>query len=71
MDMEPMMDSKELAAVLGVHPFTVKRYRMEGKPLPPFVRIGRKVRYLRRDVDAWIELQKNLPQPQTGSAPRN
>jgi excisionase family DNA binding protein len=46
----------ELAALLKVTRRTVKRWRAEGGG-PPWVRIGRGIRYRRRDVDAWAERQ--------------
>jgi excisionase family DNA binding protein len=44
---------KEAAALLALHPDTLRRYRREGGG-PPFTRIGRVVRYSLAAVEAWM-----------------
>jgi predicted DNA-binding transcriptional regulator AlpA len=46
-------DEPTTAARMGIGASTLQqaRYRGEG---PPFVRIGKLVRYRRRDVEAWL-----------------
>ncbi len=50
---------EEAAAYLGLSRATLRRGRMEGKrdrrcQTPPFVRLGRAVRYIRTDLDQWL-----------------
>lgn len=49
----------EAANYLGLHPTTLRKSRMEGNhgkrcPSPPFVRLGRAIRYLRKDLDNFL-----------------
>ena len=46
------MSTREAAALLGLSPRTLDRYRVNGEG-PPFHRFGNRVRYLRTDVEAW------------------
>jgi predicted DNA-binding transcriptional regulator AlpA len=50
----------ETAKYLNVSPSTLRRGRMEGHrlnhfPCPPYVRLGRAIRYLISDLDAWLK----------------
>lgn len=47
------MTRKHVAAYLGVHPGSVKRYQHRGQ-LPAILINSRTVRYRREDVDAFI-----------------
>ena len=43
----------------------LRQSRMDGKrdsrtPAPPFIKIGRAVRYLREDLDQWLDEQQKL-----------
>jgi excisionase family DNA binding protein len=52
---EPEFDKpEELAARLQVPPKTLAQWRSDGTG-PPFVKIGRHVRYRRADVDRWLD----------------
>jgi predicted DNA-binding transcriptional regulator AlpA len=47
------------ADYIGMSPWFLRRDRVDGPrdgrtPGPPFVRIGRAVRYLKSDLDAWL-----------------
>lgn len=44
----------EVAELLGVPVGTMANWRYQGRG-PAFVKVGRHVRYRRRDVDAWID----------------
>ncbi len=49
----------EAAIYLGVSRSTLRHGRCEGRrdgrmPPPPFVRLGRKIVYLKDDLDAWL-----------------
>lgn len=50
--MTTYLTTKDAARVLGLHPDTLRRMRREGGG-PPFVRIGRAIRYRLDVVDAW------------------
>ena len=50
--MRTLLSDKELAARHGVSEKTSKRRRVRGDG-PPFIRIGRFVRYDLRDVEEW------------------
>lgn len=44
----------EVAELLGVPVGTLANWRYQGRG-PAFAKVGRHVRYRRRDVDAWID----------------
>lgn len=50
----------ETAAYLGMSRSYLRQSRMEGNrdnrtPAPPFIRIGRSIRYLKEDLDQWLD----------------
>lgn len=47
------LDEKALCALLGISSVTATKWRAKGKG-PPFIKLGRLVRYRRSDVDAWL-----------------
>lgn len=51
----PVMTTEQLAPVLGISPDALAqdRYRTDGQGVP-FTRIGRRARYLRADVMAYL-----------------
>ncbi|MFH1640877.1 MAG: helix-turn-helix domain-containing protein [Candidatus Omnitrophota bacterium] len=53
-----IMTSKELAAYLRLHPFTVLRYAREGK-IPAF-KIGMDWRFHRKYIDRWLREKSSL-----------
>ena len=50
-----LLDDKAAAAHLQVSPGTLSVWRSTGRYNLPFFKIGRKVRYRRADLDAWLE----------------
>ncbi len=51
---------QETAAYIGMSRSFLRQSRMEGQRFnrtdaPPFIKIGRAVRYLKEDLDAWLE----------------
>lgn len=58
---DELLTTAELAAELKVSPRTLQRWRAEGSG-PPMVRVGRGVRYRRRDVNAWLERRDQASQ---------
>lgn len=47
------LDERRLCALLGISSVTATKWRAKAKG-PPFIKVGRLVRYRRRDVDAWL-----------------
>ena len=47
------MSARKLAALLDLNPRTLGRYRVSGEG-PKFHKMGRRVRYARKDVEAWL-----------------
>ena len=50
-----LRDEKQAAEVLTVEPGTLSVWRSTGRYKIPFVKVGRRVRYRRADLDAWLE----------------
>ena len=48
------LDEKGLCALLNISPVTATKWRAKAKG-PPFIKVGRLVRYRRRDVEAWLQ----------------
>lgn len=53
------MTEEQAAAYLGISRSTLRHGRCDGRrdgrmPPPPFVRLGRKIVYLKDDLDAWL-----------------
>jgi excisionase family DNA binding protein len=53
---DELLTEAELADLLKVSVRTVRAWRVEGTG-PPALRLGRGVRYRRREVDAWLDRQ--------------
>ena len=56
--MDEYLTEAEVAELLKVSGGTLRRWRREGIG-PPWLRLGRGVRYLRREVDRWAESQRD------------
>lgn len=56
----PLMTTEEAAGWLGVQPYTMRRWRSEGRG-PRWVRVGRLSRYRFDDLTAWAEAQAVTP----------
>ena len=50
-----LLDDHAAAAVLDVSPGTLSVWRSTGRYALPFLKIGRKVRYRRADLQAWVD----------------
>lgn len=49
----------EAAKYIGMSESWLRQARMNGNPdAPPFLKIGRAVRYLQDDLDAWLESRR-------------
>jgi excisionase family DNA binding protein len=49
-----LLTESEVAGMLRVSPRTVRRWRNEGTG-PPALRVGRRIRYRRSAVEAWLD----------------
>ena len=52
-----LLDEKGAAAHVGMSRWFLRRARMTGRG-PAFIKIGRSVRYAKRDLDAWLDRQR-------------
>lgn len=50
-----LIDDRAAAAMLDVTPGTLSVWRSTGRYSLPFVKIGRKVRYRKADIEAWLD----------------
>lgn len=55
----------ETARYIGMSQAFLKRSRQEGKrenrtPAPPFIRVGNAIRYLKDDLDQWLDEQQRF-----------
>lgn len=55
-------NTRQAAAYLGISESWLRQRRMTGtpgcqRPAPPFVRLGRSVRYNKSDLDLWLATQ--------------
>jgi predicted DNA-binding transcriptional regulator AlpA len=53
---EPLLGPGDVSALLGLPVATLANWRCAGKG-PPFLRVGRHVRYRRQDVETWVDAQ--------------
>lgn len=56
----------EAAQYISMSPSFLRQSRMDGirehrTPGPPFVKVGRAIRYLVEDLDAWLERYRQEP----------
>ena len=50
-----LLDEQQAAEKLDVTPGTLSVWRSTGRYSLPFIKVGRKVRYRRVDLDLWLE----------------
>jgi excisionase family DNA binding protein len=55
-----LLDEREAAKHLEVSDGTLSVWRSTGRYKLPFIKIGRKVRYRRSDLDAWLESRTRI-----------
>lgn len=63
----PYLSTRQAAALLGLSPRTLERYRVTGGG-PPFLTYCNRVHYLRADLDAWALAGRRLSTSDDGSA---
>lgn len=66
-------NEQETAAYIGMSRSYLRQARMEGQRLnrtvaPPFIKIGRAVRYLKEDLDQWLDDQQKRDHLSQGGA---
>ena len=54
------LSKKQLANYLGLSPYTIDSWVSERREIP-FVKMGRRVMFDRKDVLAWVEANKTHP----------
>ena len=77
-EMDKLLTSDQLAAVLGLSVQTLYNRRTRGEPLPPCVKVGRLLRYEQTVVQAWLASQREgqhvpqvaLARPEQTTAPQ-
>lgn len=52
--LQDLLDAEQAAEILDVTPGTLAVWRCSGRYALPFVKVGRKVRYRRADLEAWL-----------------
>lgn len=53
------LSDREAARYIGMSPSWLRQSRVSGSAdVPPHLKIGRAVRYLRDDLDAWLESRR-------------
>lgn len=62
-DCKRVMNEKEAAIYIGMSVPFLRQSRMDGNrenrtDAPPYLKIGRAVRYLREDLDRWLEFNR-------------
>ena len=55
-----LLDERQTAEFLNVSPGTLSVWRSTGRYHLPFVKVGRKVRYRRSDLEAWLESRARI-----------
>ena len=63
------LDEKDAGIYIGMSVSFLRKSRMEGDrkrrtPGPPYVRVGRTIRYLIRDLDAWLDQHRVRGNPE-------
>jgi hypothetical protein len=67
---DKLLDSAEVAAIVGCHPETVTRARRSGKLRGHY--LGRRmVRYRLEDVNLWLDNSRHLSPPASHKRPAN
>lgn len=52
---EELLSESEVAEIIRYKPSTLKKNRCEGRNHPPFVKVGRKVFYPKKEVLNWLK----------------
>lgn len=55
-----ILNSKQTARLVGLSHRTLEQQRLRGRGLP-YVKVGRQVRYLRSDIEAYLSSNRHDP----------
>ena len=59
------LNERDAAEYIGVSPSYLRHSRVRGTTkcvdAPPFVRIGKAIRYLPQDLDSWLAARRRMP----------
>lgn len=55
-----LFNNEEAAEFIGVKPQTLAVWRMSGKYSLPYTKVGKLIRYRRKDLEAWLESRSVL-----------
>jgi hypothetical protein len=59
------LNERDAAEYIGVSPSYLRHSRVRGSTkctdAPPYVRIGKAIRYLPRDLDSWLASRRRTP----------
>jgi excisionase family DNA binding protein len=47
-------NNRQAAAYLGIEPESLEQWRATGRQKIPFVKIGKRIRYKKADLDRWL-----------------
>ena len=50
-----LLDERQAAEAINITPGTLSVWRSTGRYNLPFIKVGRKVRYRRADLEAWLD----------------
>ena len=57
----PILKDPEAARYIGMSQSWLRQSRMRGNPdAPPYIKISKAVRYLKADLDAWLEKLRHV-----------
>jgi hypothetical protein len=56
-----LIDTEAASALLGCSPAALSKFRTERRG-PPYIRVGRLIRYRRLDLVRWVKLQRVSPE---------
>ena len=61
----PPLNERDAAAYIGMSVQYLRQSRIRGTTkctsAPPFIRVGKVIRYLPADLDAWLESRRHFP----------
>ncbi len=57
----PLLKDPEVAHYIGMSESWLRQSRMRGNPeAPPYIKIGKSVRYLKADLDDWLDRLRHV-----------
>ena len=65
--LDQAVDQNEVSRITGVPTRSLEAMRCRGDG-PPFIKIGKRVRYFRRDVFGWLNRRRRVSTGDTGNA---